>query len=60
LQGFRDGRTVVILHRLQLLILIVDNFEKEHPAQLGKALSVAIDANILAHDVLNGFNGISG
>ena len=59
LQGFWDWRTVVVLHHLQLLILIVDDFEKEHPAKLGEALSVAIDADILAHDVLNGFNGIS-
>jgi hypothetical protein len=42
------------------LILIVDDFQKEHPAKLGQALRVAIDADILAHDVLNRFDGISG
>jgi hypothetical protein len=50
----------MILHDFQLLILIVDDFQKKHPAKLRQALRVAIDANILAHDVLNGFNGVSG
>jgi len=42
-----------------LLILIVDDFEKEHPAQLREALGITINANVLAHDVLNGFDGCS-
>jgi hypothetical protein len=33
--------------------------EEEHPAKLGDALGVAIDADILAHDVLDGFDGIA-
>jgi hypothetical protein len=37
--------------------LIADDLEKEHPAQLADALGVAIDAHVLAHDVLNGFDG---
>ena len=60
LQAYRDGRAVVVLHDLQLLILIVDDLQEEHPAKLGKTLRIAIDAHILAHDVLNGFDGVSG
>jgi hypothetical protein len=42
-----------------LLILIVDDFQEEHPAELGDALGVAINAGVLAHDVLDGFYGIA-
>jgi hypothetical protein len=52
----RNRRAVIVLHQLQLLILVVDDFQEEHPAQLADALGIAIDAGILAHDVLNGFN----
>ena len=59
LELFRNRRAVVILHQLQFLILVVDDLEKEHPAELGDALGVAIDADVLAHDVLNGFDGVA-
>ena len=52
----RDRRAVVVLRQLQFLILIVDDLEEEHPAQLADALGVAIDADVLAHDVLDGFD----
>jgi hypothetical protein len=32
------------LHELQLLILVVNDFEEEHPAELRDALGIAIDA----------------
>ena len=57
LELFGDGRAVAVLHQLQFLVLVVDDLEEEHPAELGDALGVAIDADILAHDVLNGFDG---
>jgi hypothetical protein len=47
------------LHQLQLLILVINDFHEEHPAELGDALGVAINAGILAHDVLDGFDGIA-
>ena len=56
---FRDGRTVALLHHFQFLILVVDDFEEEHPAELGDALGIPIDAAVLAHDVLNGFDGVT-
>jgi hypothetical protein len=34
-----------------------DDLEEEHPAQLADALGTTLDAHILAHDVLNGFDG---
>ena len=59
LEVLRDGRAVAVLHQLQLLILVVDDLEEEHPAKLGDALGVAIDADVLAHDVLDGFDGVA-
>ena len=53
----RDGRTVAVLHHLQFSVLVIDDLEEEHPTELGDALGVAIDADILAHNVLNGFDG---
>jgi len=41
---FRDGRAIPVLHQLQLLVLVVDDFQEEHPAELRDALGVAIDA----------------
>jgi hypothetical protein len=52
----RDRRAVVVLGELKLLVLIVDDLEEKHPAQLADALGVAIDAHVLAHDVLYGFD----
>ena len=43
----------------KLLVLVVNDLEEEHPAELGDALGVAIDAGVLAHDVLDGFNCIA-
>ena len=56
LHRHRYGRTVAVLEKLELLVLVVDDLEEEHPAQLADALRIAIDAHILAHDVLNGFD----
>ena len=54
-----NGRAVAVLHQLQLLVLVVDDLEEEHPAELRDALGIAIDAGVLAHDVLNGFDGVA-
>ncbi len=53
----RDRRAVVIPRDFKVLILIVDDLEEEHPGELADALRIAIDAHVLAHDVLNGFDG---
>ena len=51
-----NRRGVAGPHQLQFLVLIVDDLEKEHPAKLTDALGIAIDAGVLAHDVLDGFD----
>lgn len=45
--------------KLQFLILIVHDLQEEHPAELADALGIAIDAGILAHDILDGFDGVT-
>lgn len=44
------------IQEFEFLVLVVDDPEQEHPAQLRKPLRFAIDANVLAHDVLDGFD----
>ena len=56
LEPFRDGGGVVCLHQCQFLVLVVDDLEEEHPAQLADALGVAVHAGVLAHDVLDGLD----
>ena len=56
-EGFGNGRAVVVVEQLVLGFLVVVDLEEEHPDQLADALGVAIDADILAHDVLDGFDG---
>ena len=51
-----DRRAIAVPELFEFLVLIVDDLKEEHPAQLTYALGVAIDAHILAHDVLNGFH----
>ena len=52
----RDRRAIAVPGQFEFLILIVDDLEEEHPAQLADALGVAIDADVLTHNVLNGFD----
>ncbi len=56
LQVLWNGRGVVVAQQLQFLVLIVDDLEKEQPAQLADALGIAVYAAVLAHEVLNGFD----
>ena len=55
-QRLGDGRAVGVVEQLVLGFLVVVDLEEEHPDQLADALRVAIDADILAHDVLDGFD----
>ena len=45
---------VVLEFRLGLEVAV--DFEEQHPAELANALRIAVDAGILAHDVLDGFD----
>ena len=49
-------RRVARLHQLELCILVVKDLEEEHPAELGDALRVSVDAGVLPHDVLDGLD----
>ena len=53
----RDGRTVGIVEQFPFCFAVVEDFQEQHPDQLANALRVAINADILAHDVLDGFDG---
>ena len=56
MQVIRNGRAVAVIEEFEFLVLVVDDLEEEHPAQLADALRVAVDARVLAHDVLNGLD----
>ena len=49
---------VVVLKEFEFLFAIVEDFEKEHPAELFEALGVAVGSGVLAHDVLDGFDEV--
>jgi len=51
-----NRRLVGVVQDFELGFLIVEDFQEEQPGELGNALRVAIDAGILAHDVLDGFD----
>ena len=53
---FGIGERYSSCREFKFLILIVDDLEEEHPTQLADALGVAVDANILAHNVLDGLD----
>ena len=50
-----NGRGVVVVHQLLLLVLVAEDFQKQHPAQLQNAQLVAAGASVLAHDVTGRF-----
>jgi hypothetical protein len=55
-QALGDRGTVAVVEKLVLLLLVVEDLEKDHPDQLRDALGVAVNACVLAHDVLHGFD----
>ena len=57
--AFRNRRDVAIVEQLPLLVLIVDDLEEKHPAQLRNSLSVAINTSVLPHDVLDRLDKVS-
>jgi hypothetical protein len=56
---FRNGRAVIILGEFEFHFLIIDDLEEKQPAKLADALSVAIDAYVLTHDVLDRLDDIA-
>ena len=59
LQVLWNGRAVAALCTVKLLVLVVDDFEEEHPTKLREALGVAIDTCVFPHRLLNGFDCFS-
>jgi hypothetical protein len=57
-QGSGSGRAVVVPGRRSSApsSRLVEDLEEEHPAELADALGVAVDAGVLAHDVLDGLD----
>ena len=55
LLGKRRG--VGVFEEFDLGLAVVVDFQEEHPDELADALRVAVDADVLSHDVLNGLNG---
>ncbi len=56
-QLFGNRRSVILAEKLHLLFLVIENLEEKEPGELGNALGVAVHSGVLAHDVLNGFDG---
>lgn len=53
----RKRRLVVVFKVFDFRFAIVVDFKEKHPDELADALRVAVDTDVLAHDVLNGLNG---
>ena len=47
---------VIVFQQFQFGLAVIVDLEEKHPDKLADALSIAIDANVFAHDVLNGLN----
>lgn len=56
-QPLRQRRPVVLVDELPFLLTVIEDLEEQHPHQLTDALGVSVDAGVLAHDVLDGFDG---
>ena len=54
--GFGDGALVVVAGEFELFFERIKHLEEQQPGELADALGVAIDARVLAHDVLDGFD----
>ena len=54
--GLGDGAFVIVARQLHLFFQGVKHLEEQKPSELRDALRVAIDAAVLAHDVLDGFD----
>jgi hypothetical protein len=55
-QVLRDRALVGVARELEFFFLRVEDFQEQQPGELRDALGVAIDAAVLAHDVLDGLD----
>src|SRR3546814_11196235 len=56
-QVFGQHGLEIVVEQLPLAFAVVVDLQEQHPDQLANALRVAVDADVLAHDVLDGFDG---
>ena len=49
----RYRRPVPLPQQLVLLLLVIEDLQEKHPAQLADPLGIAVDTRVLAHDVLD-------
>ncbi len=54
--GFGDGAFVVVPGEFEFFFQCIEHLEEQEPGELADALGIAIDAGVLAHDVLDGFD----
>ena len=57
-QMLRQRRLVVVAQEFEFLLAVVEDLQKEHPAELFEPLRIAVGAGVLAHDVLDGFDDV--
>jgi hypothetical protein len=55
-QPFGQRRPIGVAHQFELGFLVVENLQEQQPGQLRDPLRVAVDAGVLAHDVLHGLD----
>ncbi|MNE33638.1 hypothetical protein D3C80_1273210 [compost metagenome] len=55
--AFRNRRAVGVIEQLPLLLAVVEDFQEQHPHKLANTLRITVDADVFAHDVLDGFDG---
>ena len=55
-QMIRERGFIFVFQQLKLILPVIEYLQKEHPDKLTDALGIAVNADILAHDILNGFN----
>jgi hypothetical protein len=49
---------IVVAQDFHLLFTIIEDFQEEHPAELSKSLSIAINTSIFAQDILDGLDEV--
>ncbi|MDT4839834.1 hypothetical protein FQZ97_736350 [compost metagenome] len=55
-QVFGNRAVVTVAREFKLFFQGVEDLEEQQPGELADALGVAVDADVLAHDVLDGFD----
>jgi hypothetical protein len=57
-QLLRDRRLILRIIKFPFFLFVVEDFQEEYPDELREALRVTVHASILAHNVLDRFDGV--